>query len=259
MFTRTEKKFVDVFITLIQNGSEVKYDDSMNEAIKVNPAFDHYEAFKLFVSTKKTEMHQEAFEQWYENLTFDEINPSEKDFFNLPETKIVITIGAFEKLVNDMVTRTKELAEKVRPYCKPVNSKSNVKAYFEFNDSTGLYVTIYSEDDSDLTKYKNDIQKLWVDYQRDIKASIKNYNSTVENDTYAYQALGAWSDSVGRLNNTNNNSRGHLINNSTFEKNFAFDEMELKHRNDKGRSMIDDETEYFFSCFPNEIISFNID
>ena len=230
MFTKTEKKFVDVFITLIQNGSEVKYDDSMNDAIKVNPAFDHYEAFKLFVSTKKTEMHQEAFEQWYENLTFDEINPSEKDFFNLPETKIVITIGAFEKLVNDMVTRTKELAEKVRPYCKPVNSKSNVKAYFEFNDSTGLYVTIYSEDDS-----------------------------TVENDTYAYQALGAWSDSVGRLNNTNNNSRGHLINNSTFEKNFAFDEMELKHRNDKGRSMINDETEYYFSCFPNEIISFNID
>ena len=85
-------KFTEVFVNLVEDGKVL--NDSSNFDFRLKQTKPNYETYRRnwedFINSKMDSMDEDRFDDWFENLTFEDIDPRDIYKYKLPEEPITI-------------------------------------------------------------------------------------------------------------------------------------------------------------------------
>ena len=166
MNAQDKKKFIDVCMEITKYGQKVNCAPNEIDDILSGVDENYLRGFARFLGDKSCspELEDEAaWDNWYENLTYEDIDERDIDRYGLPAPKIQKAYGNDETFVKNVLNYAREYYDNCATFVKP--QEHNLYVEYQFGES-GIFIQFISRGDRTLAKGKA--------YERQIRTKIDN-------------------------------------------------------------------------------------
>ena len=152
MNRQDERKFVEVFVNFIKDGkADTPTDNELEYVFRKTPPM-YVEGFGEYLKYKSntTELEDpDAWDNWYDTFTYDDIDEMDIRRFSLPTKKITINFGWAEQLANGIYKCAEAFVQESEKSYNLLDN--NVIVGYEFS-SRGIYIYYFSPKNVELSK-----------------------------------------------------------------------------------------------------------
>lgn len=146
MNAQDKKKFIDVCVEITKYGKVETCSASEIDTVIQRVDETYVNGFEKFLHDKVDLPEFEdpdAWDNWYDNLTLEDIDERDIQVYDLPTEKIVVPLGNEEVFVKEMLTAAKEYMDA----CSFVNPKEDNFEYGYDFGPTGIFIWFVSRGD----------------------------------------------------------------------------------------------------------------
>lgn len=219
MYNLDEEKFIEIFTDLVVNDEIIPYEERYFPMIREKLNQGQIDNFKSLLQKKAVILGDDKFYDWYDNLTFDQLEQKDIDRYKLPESKIIIKISLINELAIDMCNAIKEAYQGLIPKIK----NTNLNAYYVINGG-GFRFCIFSKALKLTTNEKQTAVKAFKSLKNNWKEITDKFNQKSGEDGVHVNFAATSSDNT--KSNKADYNRGGLVVGATFEWSIDFDAMD---------------------------------
>lgn len=175
-----EKKFIDVFVDLIDDGRNISSNDNLEYRYKNVDIEKYIKEWESFLFDKMDELDENAYDEWLANLEFDTISERELTKYGLPVEKIQLVSVDGQYFIKGCHNVLSKAYKEMLSIC---GNKDN-DLYFAYSASPRvphmLYFVVAIFDGGDVKIFRK-LKNVLNDAENEIIALCKDFTNSQEN------------------------------------------------------------------------------
>ena len=250
------RKYIELFVEIRKQGEVIPYSDEYEKYVVNNIRESSVDRWKRFLSQKYCEYDakndMDGYDEWFDNLTSaDQIDEKEIKIYDLPSSKIVVSIGNEEVLMHKVFELYSAALAEVKPYCKP----GELNACMNFNKANAEFSIWSMAKDVDTKEYKKSLSiatKVFNNVNKQMQVLTKEFNNAQSEDN-VHIAFHSSKSNVAEELQTSYEKGGFIVG-SSFERVLSITRHSVNVYYPNGNKVEESYLDRLFSIIPDQMV-----